>query len=109
MKTQAEPVNQLDGQHFSMIDRALKRHRYRQDALIEVLHVTQEAFGYFPEDALAYIARKEDGVALELGLRGCELLSFILIRAPRRAHMYGMYGNRLLRQGCGRDCRSSEG
>jgi bidirectional [NiFe] hydrogenase diaphorase subunit len=42
---------------FKTIDLALKRHHYKQDALIEVLHKAQESFGYLEEDVLIYIAR----------------------------------------------------
>ncbi len=43
---------------FNLVDRALKRFQYRQDALIEVLHTAQEAFGYLSEDLLVYTARQ---------------------------------------------------
>lgn len=43
---------------FQLIDRTLKRLQYRQDALIEVLHTAQEAFGYLAEDLLIYVARQ---------------------------------------------------
>jgi len=42
---------------FTLIDRTLKRLRFQQDALIEVLHTAQEAFGYLEEDLLIYVAR----------------------------------------------------
>jgi bidirectional [NiFe] hydrogenase diaphorase subunit len=42
---------------FALLDRTLKRFQYQQDALIEVLHVAQEAFGYLEEDLLIYVAR----------------------------------------------------
>ena len=35
----------------------MKRHQYKPDALIEVLHKAQESFGYLEEDVLTYIAR----------------------------------------------------
>lgn len=38
--------------------RALKRFGYQQDALIEVLHIAQGAFGYLDEEILTYIARQ---------------------------------------------------
>lgn len=41
---------------FKLVDRALKRFQYRQDALIEVLHTAQEAFGFLEEDLLIYVA-----------------------------------------------------
>jgi bidirectional [NiFe] hydrogenase diaphorase subunit len=43
---------------YKIVDRALKRLRYQQDALIEVLHVAQEAFGFLDEGLLIYIARQ---------------------------------------------------
>jgi bidirectional [NiFe] hydrogenase diaphorase subunit len=42
---------------FALLDATLKRHSYRSDALIEVLHVAQEIFGYLDHDLLLYIAR----------------------------------------------------
>ena len=41
---------------FKRLDITMKRHQYRADALIEVLHIAQEAFGYLEEDVLEYIA-----------------------------------------------------
>jgi bidirectional [NiFe] hydrogenase diaphorase subunit len=41
---------------FGMIDAAMKRHRYQQDALIEVLHTAQELFGCLGADLLLYVA-----------------------------------------------------
>lgn len=35
----------------------MKRYQYKPDALIEVLHKAQEAFGYLEEDVLLYVAR----------------------------------------------------
>jgi bidirectional [NiFe] hydrogenase diaphorase subunit len=43
---------------FKLIDRTLKRFQYRQDALIEVLHTAQEAFGFLSDDLLIYVARQ---------------------------------------------------
>jgi bidirectional [NiFe] hydrogenase diaphorase subunit len=42
---------------FKRLDITMKRHQYRPDALIEVLHVAQEAFGYLEEDVLKYVAQ----------------------------------------------------
>jgi bidirectional [NiFe] hydrogenase diaphorase subunit len=44
-------------ERFALIDTALKRARYAQDHLIEILHVAQEVFGYLSEDLLFYVAR----------------------------------------------------
>lgn len=43
---------------FKLIDRTLKRFQFEQDALIEVLHTAQEAFGYLDEDLLIYVAQQ---------------------------------------------------
>ena len=43
---------------FILIDRTLKRFRFQQDALIEVLHTAQEAFRFLEEDLLIYVARQ---------------------------------------------------
>ncbi|NJN83909.1 MAG: bidirectional hydrogenase complex protein HoxE [Caldilineaceae bacterium] len=43
---------------FTLIDRTLKRFQYQQDALIEVLHTAQEAFGFLEEDLLIYVAHE---------------------------------------------------
>ncbi|MEB3359893.1 MAG: bidirectional hydrogenase complex protein HoxE [Synechococcales bacterium] len=42
---------------FKRLDITMKRQQYRADALIEVLHAAQEAFGYLEEDVLTYVAR----------------------------------------------------
>ena len=42
---------------FEFLDKAMRRARYSQDQLIEVLHVAQEVFGYLSEDVLLYVAR----------------------------------------------------
>jgi bidirectional [NiFe] hydrogenase diaphorase subunit len=41
---------------FKRLDITMKRHQYQPDALIEVLHVAQEAFGFLEEDVLEYVA-----------------------------------------------------
>ncbi len=41
---------------FKMLDAAMKRQQYRQDALIEVLHAAQGLFGYLEVDLLHYVA-----------------------------------------------------
>lgn len=41
---------------LKVVDRAMKRLRYQPDALIEVLHTAQEAFGHLSRELLAYVA-----------------------------------------------------
>ena len=42
---------------FRLLEVAMKRHQFRQDALIEVLHAAQELFGYLELDLLHFVAR----------------------------------------------------
>jgi bidirectional [NiFe] hydrogenase diaphorase subunit len=42
---------------FKMLDVAMRRHQFKADALLEVLHTAQEIFGYLQDDLLLYIAR----------------------------------------------------
>ncbi|MDJ0844556.1 bidirectional hydrogenase complex protein HoxE [Crocosphaera sp.] len=60
---ETKPLNQKpkkSGQtvdkRFKIIDVTMKRNHYRQDALIEILHKAQEAFGYLEPDILEYVA-----------------------------------------------------
>jgi len=41
-----------------VVEQALRRFQYRPDALIEVLHVAQEVYGFLGDDLLAYIAQQ---------------------------------------------------
>jgi bidirectional [NiFe] hydrogenase diaphorase subunit len=41
-----------------ILDTALKRHGFRQDALIEVLHTMQNAYGYLTPERLWYVAQQ---------------------------------------------------
>lgn len=43
---------------FKLLEVAMKKHQFRQDALIEVLHAAQELFGFLETDLLYFIARK---------------------------------------------------
>jgi bidirectional [NiFe] hydrogenase diaphorase subunit len=52
--SQSVPVDQ----RFQLLDVEIKRHQYRQDTLIEILHKAQEMFGYLEEDVLTYVARR---------------------------------------------------
>jgi bidirectional [NiFe] hydrogenase diaphorase subunit len=47
-----------DDRRQRLLDAALKRTGFRQDALIEVLHAAQNAFGYLTPDLLWYVAAK---------------------------------------------------
>lgn len=54
---QKEGAPPQDDPRMRMVDRALKRIQNRPDALIEVLHVAQESYGYLSNDVMSYIAR----------------------------------------------------
>jgi bidirectional [NiFe] hydrogenase diaphorase subunit len=47
-----------DEKRWKSLDRAMQRHDYRPDALIETLHAAQNAFGYLDSETLTYIASK---------------------------------------------------
>lgn len=58
MKTKPQmPPHPSGDKRFKMLDVAIKRHQFRQDALIEILHKSQELFGFLDNDVLIYIAR----------------------------------------------------
>lgn len=58
-KTAAAQTEHPSGDpRFKLVDRALKRQNFKQDALIEVLHTAQEAFGHLSDDLLIYTARQ---------------------------------------------------
>jgi bidirectional [NiFe] hydrogenase diaphorase subunit len=54
-KTKTES-NKVD-KRIKLLDITMKRNHYRQDALIEILHKAQSAFGYLEPNVLEYIAR----------------------------------------------------
>lgn len=58
VKPRSEPEHPSGDPRFSLIDRTLKRLQHQQDALIEVLHTAQEAFGFLSDDLLIYVAHQ---------------------------------------------------
>jgi len=64
VKTKSQTKKVVAAEHpsgdsrFKLVDRTLKRFGYQQDALIEVLHTAQEAFGFLEDDLLIYVARQ---------------------------------------------------
>jgi bidirectional [NiFe] hydrogenase diaphorase subunit len=52
----ARPAPPSDDQRWRIVDTRMRRMGYRPEALIEVLHAVQEAFGYLDSDALAYVS-----------------------------------------------------
>lgn len=55
--TPEQPLPPERDRRFKRLDITMKRYQYRGDALIEILHAAQAAFGYLEEDVLLYIAR----------------------------------------------------
>jgi len=43
---------------FKILEVTMKKHQFRQDALIEVLHKGQELFGYLEDDVMLFISYK---------------------------------------------------
>src|SRR3954463_8861502 len=43
---------------FKILEAHMKKHQFKQDALIEVLHKAQELFGFLEDDLLLFIACK---------------------------------------------------
>ncbi|GIU79842.1 MAG: hydrogenase HoxE [Bryobacteraceae bacterium] len=55
--TTAAPDSVRDNRE-KMLERAMSRHNYSGDALIEVLHAAQELYGFLPPELLKKVARK---------------------------------------------------
>jgi len=43
---------------FKILEVHMKKHQFRHDALIEILHKAQELFGYLEDDLLLFVANK---------------------------------------------------
>jgi bidirectional [NiFe] hydrogenase diaphorase subunit len=54
----APPDPAADDPRRRLVEQTLKRFQYRADALIEVLHAAQDAYGFLGEELLASIARQ---------------------------------------------------
>ncbi len=57
-KSQAAPAAAARDNRDKMLERAMSRHHYSGDALIEVLHTAQELYGFLSPELLKTIARK---------------------------------------------------
>jgi len=69
---------------FKRIDITMKRNQYKPDALIEVLHAAQEAFGYLDEEVLAHVAH---GLKLPLSrVYGVATFYHLFTLKPSGAH-----------------------
>ena len=76
------PPHPSGDKRFKLLDVAIKRHQFRQDALIEILHTAQELFGYLDNDVLDLRRPRGAGAALAR-LRGRHLLQLLLDEAAR--------------------------
>ncbi len=52
----ADPLSKSEDRRWRLVNRTMRMHGGRPDALIETLHVVQESFGYLDLDALRYVA-----------------------------------------------------
>ena len=58
-KTFARVMQHASGdKRFKILEAHMKKHQFRQDALIEVLHKAQELFGFLEDDLLLFVAYK---------------------------------------------------
>ena len=80
--TPQTPPHPSGDKRFKLLDVAIKRHQFRQDALIEILHTAQELFGYLDNDVLIYVGRALRVAALAR-LRRRDLLQLLLDEAAR--------------------------
>lgn len=63
MQKKRKRLSNVDGHgsntaEWQTVNSALKRFGNQQDALIELLHIAQQAFGYLPKQILIHIARQ---------------------------------------------------
>ncbi len=59
MTTKKEtPTHPSGDERYKVIDRTMKRFKYKKDALLEVLNSAQETFGYLSEDLLHYVSQQ---------------------------------------------------
>jgi bidirectional [NiFe] hydrogenase diaphorase subunit len=54
---QAQQQHPSGDKRFKMLDAAMKKHQHQADALLEILHQTQELFGFLADDVLIYVSR----------------------------------------------------
>src|SRR5512138_1177840 len=77
-----------DDARRTAVDRAMQRHRYDRDALIEVLHVAQETLGYLDRQVLAHIAQ---GLGLPPSIvYGVATFYHFFTLEPRGEHVCGV-------------------
>ena len=52
----ADPRHASGDKRFKILEVHMKKHQFKHDALIEVLHKAQELFGYLEDDVLMFVA-----------------------------------------------------
>jgi bidirectional [NiFe] hydrogenase diaphorase subunit len=57
-RIQAVLAHASGDKRFKILEVHMKKHQFRQDALIEVLHKAQELFGYLEDDLLLFVSVK---------------------------------------------------
>ncbi|HEY7314690.1 MAG TPA: bidirectional hydrogenase complex protein HoxE [Gemmataceae bacterium] len=57
-KTAAAVIPPSGDPRFEQLEATMKRHQYRQDALIEVLHAAQKLFGFLEPPLLHFVAQQ---------------------------------------------------
>ena len=85
---------------FKILEAHMKKHQFRQDALIEVLHKAQELFGFLEDDLLLFISYKLELPASRVyGV--ATFYHFFTLKPQGAAHLRRLPGNGLLREGRG--------
>jgi bidirectional [NiFe] hydrogenase diaphorase subunit len=56
--TNTEAAQPAIDERVAMLDKSLRRARYAQDQLIELLHVAQDLYGHLSDDVLLHLARE---------------------------------------------------
>jgi bidirectional [NiFe] hydrogenase diaphorase subunit len=82
---------------FKVLEVAMKRHQFRQDALIEVLHTAQSCSGTSKSTCSTSSPGAE--AAAQPGLRRRHVLSLLHPQAEGAAHLRRLHRDRLLREG----------
>jgi bidirectional [NiFe] hydrogenase diaphorase subunit len=57
LKAKDESSKRSDDPRWRKVNRVMRLHGYRPDALIETLHMVQDSFGFLELDALKYVAQ----------------------------------------------------
>ena len=86
-----------DDKRWRQVDVRMRRLGYRPDGLIEVLHTTQEVFGYLDDEALSYVGESL-GVPPSKVYGVATFYSHFLLKPPGPAYLRGLHGHGVLHQ-----------